>query len=302
MQLPESVHIVEVAPRDGLQNERDVVATAEKVAFVDALSRTGLAEIEVSSFVSPRAVPQLADADAVLAGIARRPGTVYSALVPNERGLERALRARVDRVAVFTAASETFNRQNIRAGIRESIERFRPVARGALAAGLRLRGYVSTAFACPFEGPIAPETVVPVVRDLLDLGVEEVSLGDTIGATVPTEVYRLLDALAPFLPLERTALHLHDTRGTALANVVAGLSRGIRIYDSTSGGLGGCPFAPGASGNLASEDLLYLLARMGIATGVDGAALDRASDRIETVIGHPLPSRVRRACAGAPPP
>lgn len=298
MRVPSRVRLVEVAPRDGLQNEHRSVPTETKIAFVDALSQAGPAEIEVTSLVSSRAVPQLADAEEVLREIRRRPGIVYSALVPNEKGLERALRSGVDRISVFTAASDTFNRHNIRADVRESIARFRPVAAGARAAGLTLRGYVSTAFACPFEGPVAPERVIDVAHRLLDLGVDEISFGDTIGAAVPTEIERLLDALAPLLPLEQIALHLHDTRGTALANALVGLLHGVRTFDTSAGGLGGCPFAPGATGNLATEDLGYMLERMGTATGLDLEALRMASDRIEQAVGHPLPSRVRRA--GAP--
>ncbi len=293
--LPRRVRIVEVGPRDGLQNEPSIVPPEQKIAFVDLLSDAGLPEIEVTSFVSPKAVPQLADADQVLRSIRRRPGTCYSALVPNERGLERALAAGVDAVSVFTAASESFNLRNIHAGIAESIERFRPVASTARSAGIRLRGYVSTAFVCPFEGPIDPAKVCDVVHRLLDLGVSEVSIGDTVGAAGPLAVDRLLDALLPSLPPEQIALHLHDTRGTALPNILLALERGIATFDSSAGGLGGCPFAPGAAGNVATEDLLFLLEGLGIETGVDAAALGRASDLIEQALGHALPSRVRRA-------
>jgi len=293
--LPGRVRIVEVGPRDGLQNEPAQVPAAEKIAFVELLAAAGLPEIEVTSFVNPRAVPQMADADEVLRGITRRAGVRYSALVPNERGLQRALAAGAGGVAGFTAASETFNRRNINASIAESIDRFLPVAAGARAAGIPLRGYISTAFVCPFEGKVAPEAVVEVVQRLLDFGVEEVSIGDTIGAAVPAEVDRLLDALLPLVPAHRIALHLHDTRGTALANALLALQRGIATFDTSAGGLGGCPFAPGATGNLATEDLLYLLDGLGIETGVDATALRRASDRIERSLDRALPSRVRRA-------
>lgn len=293
--LPGRVRIVEVGPRDGLQNEPAQVPAAEKIAFVELLAAAGLPEIEVTSFVSPRAVPQMADAEEVLRGITRRAGVRYSALVPNERGLERALAAGAGGVSVFTAASESFNRRNINASIAESIDRFLPVAAGARAAGIPLRGYISTAFVCPFEGKVEPAAVVEVVQRLLDFGVEEVSIGDTIGAAVPAEVDRLLDALLPLVPAHRIALHLHDTRGTALANVLLALQRGIATFDTSAGGLGGCPFAPGATGNLATEDLLYLLDGLGIETGVDATALRRASDRIERSLDRPLPSRVRRA-------
>jgi hydroxymethylglutaryl-CoA lyase len=302
MSLPRSVQVIEVGPRDGLQNESAPVATGDKIAFIDALSVAKPIEIEVTSFVSPRAVPQLADAEEVLRGIRRHAGVRYSALVPNLQGLERALRFGLDRIALFTAASESFNQRNIRASVRESIERFRPVADAARAAGIPLRGYISTAFVCPFEGAILPAKVIEVTRMLLDLGVEEVSFGDTIGAAVPTEIDRLLTALDGVLSVERIALHLHDTRGTALANVLAGLRRGVTIFDCSAGGLGGCPFAPGASGNLATEDLHYFLTRMGVDTGLEPKALQQASDLIEASLGHPLPSRVRRARAAAPPP
>lgn len=293
--LPRQVRIVEVAPRDGLQNEPDVVSVEAKVAFIDLLSETGVSEVEVSSFVSPRRVPQLASADEVFRRIRRRPGVVYSALVPNERGLDRALAAGVGRVSVFTSASESFSRRNINTSIAESIERFRPVAARVRAARLELRGYVSTAFHCPFEGPVAPAAVAEVVRLLLDLGVDQVSLGDTIGAAVPSEVDRLLDALDGVIALEQIALHLHDTRGTGLANALLGLQRGIAIFDTSAGGLGGCPFAPGATGNLATEDLVYLLHGLGVECGIDPEALERASDSVERALGRPLPSRVRRA-------
>ena len=293
--LPPRVRIVEVGPRDGLQNEPGFVPTDAKVAFVDRLSETGLAEIEVSSFVSPKRVPQLADAEHVFRSIRRRPGVVYAALVPNEAGLDRALAAQVGRVSIFTAASESFSQRNVGGGIAASIERFQSVATRARQAGMELRGYVSTAFHCPFEGPVAPRSVVEVVRRLLDLGVAEVSLGDTIGAAVPSEIDRLLDALETVIDRGRLALHLHDTRGTALPNALLGLQRGIAIFDTSAGGLGGCPFAPGATGNLATEDLVYLLDGLGVACGVDPILLRRASDLAEQALGHPLPSRVRQA-------
>jgi hydroxymethylglutaryl-CoA lyase len=240
-------------------------------------------------------VPQLADAEQVFHAIQRRPGVVYAALVPNEAGLDRALAAQVDRVSVFTAASESFSLRNVGSDIAASIERFQPVATRARQAGLELRGYISTAFHCPFEGPVASRSVVEVVRRLLDLGVTEVSLGDTIGAAVPSEIDRLLDSLEGVIDRGRIALHLHDTRGTALPNALIGLQRGIAIFDTSAGGLGGCPFAPGAAGNLATEDLVYLLDGLGVASGVEPVALRRASDLAEQALGHALPSRVRRA-------
>lgn len=293
--LPTRVKIVEVGPRDGLQNEARPIATETKVAFIEALAASGLSEVEVTSFVAPGRIPQLADAESLMRSLPPRPGCVYSALVPNEQGLERALAAGIRRIAVFTAASESFNQKNIRASIAGSIERFRPVTSRALAAGLSIRGYVSTAFVCPYEGPIPPSAVRDVVSRLLDLGVHEVSIGDTIGAAVPSDVDRLLDELARELPVAQTALHFHDTRGTALANVLRGLERGIGVFDASAGGLGGCPYAPGASGNLATEDLLYLLDALGVETGVSLEGITMASDLIEAALGTPLPSKVRRA-------
>lgn len=268
---PERVRLVEVGPRDGLQNESRSVPTAVKIAFVDALSGTGLDEIEVTSFVSPRWVPQLADASDVFAGIARRPGVIYSALVPNERGLERAMAAGAGKVAVFTAASETFSRRNTNASIAETLDRFRPVLQ---ESGVPVRGYVSTAFHCPFEGPIAPRQVVPVVRALFDLGCAEVSIGDTIGKATPDEVRQLLDALLPVWPAGRLALHLHDTYGQAVDNARAARTMGITVFDTSAGGIGGCPYAPGAPGNVATQ---ALVAAFPGSTGVDPARLDAAS-------------------------
>jgi hydroxymethylglutaryl-CoA lyase len=267
--LPERVRITEVGPRDGLQNEPRVVPTSVKRDFVLALVAAGLTDIEVSSFVRPDLVPQLADAEALFAMLGPPPpGVVYGALVPNLRGFERALAAGVGKVAVFTAASETFSRRNTNASIAESLERFRPVASGARAAGIPLRGYISTAIRCPFEGPIAPAKTTSVARSLLELGCAEVSVGDTIGAGTPEDVARLLEALLPVVPLEALVLHLHDTRRTAVANVREALRFGVRAYDASAFGLGGCPFAPGAPGNLATEDLVLLLDSLAIHHGV----------------------------------
>lgn len=282
------IRIVEVSPRDGLQNESSLISTGAKIAFVDALSATGVAEIEASAFVSPRWVPQLADAEAVFAGITRRPAVVYSALVPNEHGFDRALSARAEKIALFTAASETFNRKNINATIAESIARFVPVARRARAAGLPLRGYVSTAFSCPYEGRIAPERVIRIIDQLFDLGVEEVSIGDTIGKATPAGVNALLDLLLPRVAPERLALHFHDTFGHAADNVRAALARGIETFDSSAGGIGGCPYAPGASGNIATEVLADTLAAAGATVHVDRAALARARAVIAAALGRPL--------------
>jgi len=289
------VRIVEVGPRDGLQNEKALIPTEAKVAFIDALSAAGYDEIEASAFVSPQWVPQLADAEAVFARIARRAGVVYSALVPNEHGLERALEARVAKIAVFTAASETFNRKNINASIEESIARFIPVVPRAQAAGLTVRGYVSCAFWCPYEGRIEPDAAVRVAQRLLDLGVDEISIGDTIGKAVPAEVHALLDLLLDAVPQDRIALHFHDTYGTAIANALAAYDRGIAIFDASAGGVGGCPFAPGAAGNVATEDLAWALTRSGAPIGLDQERVAAASDLLATALGRPLRSRVREA-------
>ncbi len=285
--------ITEVAPRDGLQNEPRPVPTDVKVSFVNALSRTGVQEVEVSSFVSPRWVPQLADAEEVFTRIERVPGVVYSALVPNMKGLERALRAGVDKIAVFTAASETFNRKNTNASIAESIARFRDVVARAREAGLPVRGYISTAFYCPFEGKILPRQVLPVVEQLLDVGVDEVDLADTIGRAVPRDIRALLQDVLRILPPERVALHVHDTYGTGVANVLAAYEEfGITRFDSSAGGLGGCPFAPGASGNVATEDIVYALRMSGAPLSVSLNALKEAVDIIRPHLDRPIPSRL----------
>ncbi|TPW12738.1 MAG: hydroxymethylglutaryl-CoA lyase, partial [bacterium] len=279
--LPGQVDIVEVGPRDGLQNEKTVVPAADKVAFIRALAAAGFPEIEVTSFVSPKWVPQLADAGEVLEALGQPPhGVGYSALVPNVAGMERALAAGLLRVAVFTAASETFNRKNINASIAESLERFQPVMEMARSAGVSVRGYLSTAFVCPYEGPVDPAAAAGIVVRLFELGVDEVSIGDTIGAAVPRQVHDLLDELAEDVSADQLAMHFHDTRGTALANVMASLERGITIFDASAGGLGGCPFAPGATGNLATEDLVYFLNGMGIDSGVDLQRVRAASNAL----------------------
>lgn len=292
---PPAVTIVEVGPRDGLQNETAAISTADKVRFVDALSAAGHRVIEVSSFVSPRWVPQMADAAEVFAGITRRAGVRYTALVPNLPGLERAIAAHVSEVAVFAAASETFSARNINQSIDESLHRYTDVIGRALAAGLRVRGYVSCAFGCPFEGPVTPAAVLRVTRALLDLGAYEVAVSDTIGVGHPGQVRELLAFLGGELPFDRLALHFHDTRGTALANVLAGLDAGITTFDAAAGGLGGCPFAPGASGNLATEDLLYMLDGLGVETGVSLAGVAAASDMLAARLDHPLRSRYLQA-------
>lgn len=295
------ITVFEVGPRDGLQNEAASIPTADKIAFVDRLSDAGLPAIEVSAFVSPKWVPQMADAVDVFAGIQRRPGTRYTALVPNARGLERALAARVTEVAIFAAASETFSRRNTNQSIEDSLAAYADVTRDAAAAGLRVRGYLSTAFGCPFEHDVPVDGVLDLTRRLLDLGVYEVAVSDTIGIAHPGQVRRVLDALVGTIPPASVALHFHDTRGTALANVLASLDYGITTFDASAGGLGGCPFAPGAAGNLATEDLLYLLDGLGHETGVRIDGVAAASTGLEPVLGHRLPSRyvqAQRARAG----
>jgi hydroxymethylglutaryl-CoA lyase len=281
------IRIVEVGPRDGLQSETGTVPTDVKVAYVDALSGAGLPEIEVSAFVSPQWVPQLADAEEVFRRIRRRPGVVYSALVPNERGLERAMAAGVGKIAVFTAASETFTRRNINASIEESLRRFAPVVTAARAAKLPVRGYVSTAFWCPYEGRILPAPVVEVCRKLLDLGADELSIGDTIGKATPEEVRALLEALPAEWPRERVAMHFHDTYHRAVANARAARERGVSTFDSSAGGIGGCPYAPGATGNVATEALIEAFRADGLEVTGDLEALGAARRVIGPALGRP---------------
>jgi len=293
--LPKRVTVVEVGPRDGLQNEANVVPTTAKIQFIDALSDAGLPVIEATSFVDPRWIPQLADADDVMRGISKKVGVRYPVLVPNARGMERALAAGAREVSVFTAASETFNKRNINATIDESIERFGPVVAAARSNGVRVRGYISCSFGCPYEGAVPPDKTVAVARRLVDLGIEEVSIGDTIGVATPNQIVDVSDRLMKHIDVGRLAMHFHDTRGTALANVVAALEMGIAIFDSSSGGLGGCPYAPGAAGNLATEDLLYMLHGMGIETGV---ALDKvvaATSLLARGLSHPPTSKYWQA-------
>ena len=289
------VRIVEVGPRDGLQHEPAVVPIERKVAWINALSRTGVAEIEAGSFVSPRAIPQLADSDDVFRKIERRPGVTYSALVPNARGLERALAVDVRKIALFTAASETFTQRNIHATIRESLDRFRPVITSAKQAGLTVRGYVSTVVFCPYEGKIEPARVGELLQQLLDLGADEVSLGDTIGRAAPADVRRLLDLVMPRVEPARLSLHFHDTYGMAIANVLTAWEEyGVRTFDASAGGLGGCPYAPGASGNVATEDVVYALKASGAAVAVDEEHVVEAMKELEGVLCRPLASRLSR--------
>ena len=295
--LPSSVRIVEVGPRDGLQNEPVHVAAEDKVRFVDLLSAAGLSAIEAGAFVSPKRVPRMADAAEVFAAIVRRPGARYSALVPNVRGLERARAAGADEIAVFAAASETFSRRNINQGVEESLVTYAEVCGRAAALGMPVRGYVSTAFGCPYEGAVHPDRVAGVAAALTGMGVYEVAISDTIGIAHPGQIPEVVGAVAARLPIARIALHLHDTRGTALANVLAALHLGVSTFDASAGGLGGCPYAPGAAGNLATEDLVYMLDGMGISSGVRLPALIAASRFIESRLDHALPSRCYRAAA-----
>jgi isopropylmalate/homocitrate/citramalate synthase len=296
---PRRVTIVEVGPRDGLQNEHAAISTADKIEFVNRLSAASLPVIEVSAFVSPKWVPQMADAAAVFAGIVRRPGTRYTALVPNVAGLDRALQAGVAEVAVFASSTETFSQRNINQSIDASLTNYREVCERATAAGVRVRGYLSTAFGCPFEGAVDPARVADVAARLLDLGVFEVAVSDTIGIAHPGQVPRVLDAVLARMPSDKVALHFHDTRGTALANVLTALPYGIATFDASAGGLGGCPYAPGAAGNLATDDLVYMLDGLGIETGVSLAKLSEASAFIGGRLDHRLPSRYAQTATAA---
>jgi hydroxymethylglutaryl-CoA lyase len=293
----ERVTLVEVGPRDGLQNEAVVVSTDDKVAFIDRLSAARHRIIEVGAFVSPKRVPQMGDTADVCARLTRIDGVRYTALVPNRQGLDRAEAAGITDIAIFAASSEGFSRANINVGVDEAFAGYADVCRDAVTRGMRVRGYLSTAFGCPYDGPVAPERVGDLTTRLLDMGVYEVAVSDTIGVAHPGQVSELLDVLAARVPLDRIALHFHDTRGTALANVLAGLLCGVRTFDASAGGLGGCPYAPGASGNLATEDLVYMLDGLGISTGVNLDRLVEASRFIGTRIGHPLPSRYMQAVA-----
>ncbi len=295
--LPSRVTIVEVGPRDGLQNEASDVPTAVKIAFIEQLAAAGLPVVEMTAFVSPRWVPQMADAREVASGVARRPGTRYSALVPNLRGLDAAVESGLDHVAVFAAASETFSRRNINQSIDESLATYADVVKAARAREMGVRAYLSTAFGCPYEGTVPVAKVVEVAGRLLDLGADEIAVSDTIGVAHPGQVVDVVEAVTTRVPLDRIGLHFHDTRGTALANVYAGLECGVTVFDSSAGGLGGCPYAPGAAGNLATEDLVYMLDGLGIVTGVDLSAVVAASRTVAGYVGHPLPSRYLQAAA-----
>ena len=295
MSLPARVTVVEVGPRDGLQNESVSLTVEDRVAFCDRLSAAGLPVVEVGAFVSPKWVPQMADSDEVLRRVRKPPGVRLPVLVPNRQGFERARAAGAREIAVFTAASESFSLRNTNASIDETFVRFAAFVPEARREGLRVRGYLSTAFGCPYEGPVAPLLAVEIARRLVEAGCEEVSIGDTIGVAVPTQVSELLGRMGETIPIGRLAVHFHDTRGTALANVLAALQEGVRVVDSAAGGTGGCPYAPGASGNLATEDLLYMLHGMGIETGVDLAAVAEASRALAARLGRTLPSRYLQA-------
>ena len=290
-----SVRIVEVGPRDGLQNEKAMIATADKIELIDRLSTTGLRTIEATSFVSPKWIPQLADAAEVFAGIRRKPGIAYPVLVPNEQGYERARAVGAEEIAVFTAASEAFNRKNINAGIDESIERFRPVIERAGNDGVRVRGYVSTVLGCPYQGEVPIADVVRVASRLHALGCYEISLGDTIGVGTPQKARAMLKAVAAEVPMPALAVHFHDTYGQALANILACLEEGVAVVDAAVSGTGGCPYAKGASGNVASEDVVYMLQGMGIETGIDLAALSDTGRWLAALLGHDTGSKVTKA-------
>jgi len=297
--IPNSVTMFEMGARDGLQNERAVISTDDKVRYIDLLSETGLQWIEATSFVSPKAIPQLADAAEVFSRIRKAPGVRYPVLVPNLKGYERARAAGADAIAVFTAASEQFTKRNINMTIDESLATFRDVVRGAKRDGVWVRGYVSTAFGSPFGDEVTPQRVLDVSLKLMEMGCDELSIGDTIGVGVPSQVSVLVPLLAGKIPLDLIAMHFHDTRGTALANVYAALQLGIAKFDASSGGLGGCPYAPGATGNVGTEDVLYMLHQMGIQTGVDLAKVRAASRFIAGVVDHALTSKAYQAMEAA---
>lgn len=295
LKLPQQVILTEVGPRDGLQNEAGRVDSAQKVAFIDALGDAGFQRIEVTSFVSPKWVPQMADAAEVYGKIKKKAGVKYIALVPNPKGMEAALANQVNAVAVFTAASETFNKKNINRTIEESLQDIEVLVNQAKGKGIWVRGYVSTCFGCPYEGKVSPQAVSKVAGRLMEMQVDEISIGDTIGVATPNQVEEITGLLLKQCPPEKIALHFHDTRGTALANVLVGLQMGVHKFDSSAGGLGGCPYAPGAAGNLATEDLVYMLKGMGIETGIDLAKLVKASAPIARALGRRLPGKYLQA-------
>jgi len=295
MRLPAEVTIYEVGPRDGLQNEARNVPTAEKIRFIDALVASGLRAIEITSFVSPKWIPQLADGAEVARGVARPPGVRMSALVPNRRGLDTALASGMKEIAVFMSVSETHNKKNVNKTVAETLAAFEEVVPHALAANVAVRAYLSTCFGCPYEGEVDPERVVALTGRLRDMGVYQVSISDTIGAGTPRQTERIMQMMLAEFPATSLSMHMHDTRGTALANVLVGLELGIRDFDASVGGMGGCPYAPGAAGNLATEDLVFMLHGMGVKTGVDLDRLWEAGKVAESIVGRPLPGKVHQA-------
>ncbi|MGH6990088.1 MAG: hydroxymethylglutaryl-CoA lyase, partial [Stellaceae bacterium] len=297
MALPAEVRMVEVGPRDGLQNEAETLSAVTRITLVEMLAEAGLKTIEAGSFVSPKWIPQMADTAEVLAGLHRRPGVSYPVLVPNMKGFEAALAARCDEIAVFAAASESFSRRNINCSIAESLERFKPVAAAAMEHGIRVRGYISTVIDCPYEGAIAPSAVAEVALRLFRLGCYEISLGDTIGTGTPGRVRKMIETVAKDVPIDKLAGHYHDTYGQAVANILASLELGVATFDSSVAGLGGCPYAPGAAGNVASEDVLYLLDGLGIETGVDLRKLAAAGRFISSALGRAPQSKAAAALA-----
>lgn len=295
MSVAPSIRVCEVSPRDGLQNESAILPTQAKVALIEALTDAGLRHIEVTSFVHPKWVPQLADSGEVVAGIHRLPEVTYSGLCPNRTGLKRARRAGLTHVAIFLSASETHNLKNLRRPVAESLKEYGELFADGAMDGLRVRGYISTVLGCPYEGHIEPSRVAELSATLLEMGCEEVSLGDTTGIGTPKSVRTLLETLREHISLDAVALHFHDTRGLALANAIAGFEQGIRSFDASVAGLGGCPFAPGAAGNLATEDLVWAMERMGVRTGVDEGKLWRAGQLAARLVGRPLPGKVHLA-------
>jgi len=295
MRLPERAAICEVGPRDGLQNERVNVPTADKIRLIEALAEAGIRRMEATSFVSPKWIPNLADAEAVLAGVRRRAGVTYAALAPNLKGLERALAAKVDEVVIFLSASESHNRKNINQGIAQALEAYAEVAARVKEAGLPLKAALSACFGCPYEGDVDPAVVVRISEALVAMGADEVGISDTTGMANPRQVYAVVSRVAERVPVEKLSLHFHDTRGAGLANVLAGLQAGVTGYDGSVGGLGGCPYAKGATGNIATEDLVHMLHEMGIETGVDLPKLIECARLAQDLVGRPLEARVSKA-------
>ncbi|MBR1145157.1 hydroxymethylglutaryl-CoA lyase [Bradyrhizobium sp. AUGA SZCCT0431] len=293
--MSDAVRIIEVGPRDGLQNEKTPISVADRIAFIEALIGAGLHTVEVGAFVSPKAIPQMVGSDQVLRGVSHIAGSEFHVLVPNEKGYEASQAAGARVIAVFASASEGFSRANINCSVAESIERFKPVVARAKADGIKVRGYISCVLGCPFDGEVKPQAVVDVAKTLWDLGCYEVSLGDTIGVGTPMKARQLLRAVAGSVPMEKLAMHFHDTYGQALANLYAGMEEGARVIDSAAGGLGGCPYAPGATGNVATEDVVYMLEGLGMKTGVDMTKLLAATNEVSRLIGRPPVSRVASA-------